>query len=66
MASQSRDLYTLRGLMEFKYDDSNSFLEEEVEDASVSVKRFKTGAMSYGSIQRSTQLAIAMNRRWKI
>ena len=49
---QSRDLYTLRGLMEFKYDDSQSIPLEEVENASENLKRFKTGAMSYGSISR--------------
>ena len=61
---QSRDLYTLRGLMEFKYDDSHSIPLEEVEGASEIVKRFKTGAMSYGSISKEAHesLAIAMNR----
>ena len=61
---QSKDLYTLRGLMEFKYDESQAIPLEEVEDASEIVKRFKTGAMSYGSISKEAHesLAIAMNR----
>ena len=48
---QSREMYTLRGLMEFKFGD-NSIPLEEVEPASEIVKRFKTGAMSYGSISK--------------
>ena len=61
---QSRDLYTLRGLMEFKVDDQTEIPLEEVEPASEIVKRFKTGAMSYGSISKEAHesLAIAMNR----
>jgi len=61
---QSRDLYTLRGLMEFVSDPSDSVPLEEVEPASEIVKRFKTGAMSYGSISKEAHesLAIAMNR----
>ena len=60
---QSREMYTLRGLMEFKFGD-NSIPLEEVEPASEIVKRFKTGAMSYGSISKEAHesLAIAMNR----
>ncbi len=61
---QSRDLYTLRGLMEFIVNDSEQIPIDEVEDASEIVKRFKTGAMSYGSISKEAHesLAIAMNR----
>jgi len=61
---QSRDLFTLRGLMEFKIEDQNSVALEEVEPASEIVKRFKTGAMSYGSISKEAHesLAVAMNR----
>ncbi len=61
---QSRDLYTLRGLMEFKFDESNAVPIEEVEPVEDIVKRFKTGAMSYGSISKEAHesLAIAMNR----
>ena len=61
---QSRDLYTLRGLMDFKFDDQNAVSIDDVEPASEIVKRFKTGAMSYGSISKEAHesLAIAMNR----
>ena len=60
---QSREMYTLRGLMEFKFGE-NPIPIEEVEPASEIVKRFKTGAMSYGSISKEAHesLAIAMNR----
>ena len=62
--NQSKELYTLRGLMEFKFDESKSIPIEEVEPAEAIVKRFKTGAMSYGSISKEAHetLAIAMNR----
>jgi len=61
---QSRDLFTLRGLMDFKADPSLAIPVDEVEPASEIVKRFKTGAMSYGSISQEAHesLAIAMNR----
>ncbi len=54
---------TLRGLMKFHWADIPIALEE-VEPASEIVKRFATGAMSFGSISREahTTLAIAMNR----
>ena len=49
--------------MEFKFDENNAIPIEEVEPAAEIVKRFKTGAMSYGSISKKpTSLAIAMNR----
>ena len=53
----------LRGLFDFKYP-SNGIHIEEVESVSSIVKRFKTGAMSYGSISREAHetLAIAMNK----
>src|SRR6202012_4500085 len=59
---QSERLLTLRGLMQFKAGDSAPL--DEVEPASDIVKRFSTGAMSFGSISREahTNLAIAMNR----
>jgi len=59
---QSQNLCTLRGLMEFK--KGNPVPLEEVEPAQEIVKRFKTGAMSYGSISQEAHetLAIAMNR----
>ncbi|HEY6394155.1 MAG TPA: glutamate synthase large subunit, partial [Candidatus Binataceae bacterium] len=59
----SRDLATLRGLMKFKFIREPIPLEK-VEPASEIVKRFKTGAMSFGSISKEAHenLAIAMNR----
>ena len=62
--NQSKELYTLRGLMEFKFDESKSIPIESVEPVESIVKRFKTGAMSYGSISKEAHesLAIAMNR----
>ncbi|WP_436795007.1 glutamate synthase large subunit [Actinospongicola halichondriae] len=64
---QSKKLATLRGLFEFR-DPANGGREpvplEEVESVASIVKRFSTGAMSYGSISEEahTTLAIAMNR----
>jgi glutamate synthase (NADPH/NADH) large chain len=60
---QSERLLTLRGLMAFKWTPDPLPLER-VEPASEIVKRFATGAMSFGSISREahTTLAIAMNR----
>ncbi len=60
---QSARLLTLRGLMEFRWADAPVPLDE-VEPAAEIVKRFATGAMSFGSISREahTNLAIAMNR----
>ncbi len=55
--------HTLRGLMEFVWDENGGIPLEEVEPASEIVKRFKTGAMSYGSISEEAHkcLAAAMN-----
>jgi glutamate synthase (ferredoxin) len=60
---QSERLATLRGLMAFKYVDKPIPIEE-VEPVDAIVRRFKTGAMSYGSISKEAHeaLAIAMNR----
>ena len=54
---------TLRGLMDFNYPKKGVPLEE-VESVDSIVQRFKTGAMSYGSISQEAHetLAIAMNR----
>lgn len=54
---------TLRGLLDFNYS-SKAVPIEEVEPVEEIVKRFKTGAMSYGSISKEAHeaLAIAMNR----
>ncbi len=60
--NRARTLAALRGLLEFK--DGNAIPLEQVEPASEIVKRFCTGAMSYGSISGESHenLAIAMNR----
>ncbi|HHJ17027.1 MAG TPA: glutamate synthase large subunit [Gammaproteobacteria bacterium] len=60
---QNGHLKTLRGLFEFKFADKPVPLDE-VEPAKEIVKRFATGAMSFGSIswEAHTTLAIAMNR----
>jgi glutamate synthase (NADPH) large chain len=61
--NQSASLCTLRGLMKFKKSDAPVPVEE-VEPAKEIVKRFTTGAMSFGSISKEAHetLAIAMNR----
>ena len=61
--NQSRQLCTLRGLLELK-SSPNPIALEDVEPASEIVKRFATGAMSFGSISQEAHetLAIAMNR----
>ena len=63
MDDQSRRLLFLRGLFEIK-TSGNGIPLDEVEPASAIVKRFATGAMSFGSIsaEAHTTLAIAMNR----
>src|SRR4051794_6409471 len=60
---QSQRLMTLRGLFSFK-SDRQPIPIEEVEPVSEIVRRFSTGAMSYGSISQEAHetLAIAMNR----
>jgi glutamate synthase (NADPH/NADH) large chain len=59
---QSTNLMTIRGLFEFNNLDPISI--DEVEPWTEIVKKFKTGAMSYGSISQEAHenLAIAMNR----
>ncbi|NNH73986.1 glutamate synthase large subunit [Nocardia uniformis] len=61
---QSERLASLRGLFKFKSKGRNPIPIEEVEPASEIVKRFSTGAMSYGSISAEAHetLAVAMNR----
>jgi glutamate synthase (NADPH/NADH) large chain len=61
--TQSERLMTLRGLLRFA-SDREPLPIEEVEPVSEIVKRFSTGAMSYGSISLEAHqtLAIAMNR----
>jgi glutamate synthase (NADPH) large chain len=60
---QNRELCTLRGLLKLKYAEEPIPIDE-VEPAKEIVKRFTTGAMSYGSISKEAHetLAIAMNR----
>ncbi|GIQ69231.1 glutamate synthase large subunit [Xylanibacillus composti] len=59
---QEQELYTLRGLLQFK--NKQPVPIEEVESVDSITRRFKTGAMSYGSISKEAHeaLAIAMNR----
>jgi len=59
---QSKNLMTLRGL--FAFAERTPISIDEVEPVSEIVKRFSTGAMSYGSVSQEVHetLAIAMNR----
>ncbi|MBE2222419.1 MAG: glutamate synthase large subunit [Anaerolineae bacterium] len=59
---QTKQLYTLRGML--KFVDLAPVPIEEVESVDSIMRRFKTGAMSYGSISKEAHesLAIAMNR----
>jgi glutamate synthase (NADPH/NADH) large chain len=61
---QSKRLMTLRGLFQFKDGVNPPISVDEVEPISEIIKRFSTGAMSYGSISAEAHetLAIAMNR----
>jgi glutamate synthase (NADPH/NADH) large chain len=61
---QSERMASLRGLLKFKDGQRTPVPLDEVEPASEIVKRFSTGAMSYGSISAEAHetLAIAMNR----
>ena len=56
--------HTLRGLLDFRFDPDGGVPIDEVESVESIVKRFKTGAMSYGSISKEAHecMAIAMNR----
>ncbi len=61
----ARESLTLRGLLDFEYGKAGPAVPlEEVEPASEIVKRFCTGAMSFGSISAESHetLAVAMNR----
>lgn len=55
---------TLRGMLDFKFDESSPVPISQVEPWTEIVRRFCTGAMSYGSIsmEAHSTLAIAMNR----
>ena len=56
--------HTLRGLLDFDTENVTPISIDEVEPVSEIVKRFKTGAMSYGSISQEAHecMAVAMNR----
>ena len=60
----NKQLCTIRGLMQFKTEGAKPIPIDEVESAKEIVKRFATGAMSYGSISKEAHetIAIAMNR----
>ncbi len=62
LINEEMDPVTLRGNMDFKFPEKGVPIEE-VESVEEIVKRFKTGAMSYGSISQEAHetLAIAMN-----
>ncbi|WP_158867969.1 glutamate synthase large subunit [Leifsonia sp. AG29] len=61
---QSSSLMTLRGMFKLKTGERPPVPLDEVESVASIVKRFSTGAMSYGSISKEAHetLAIAMNR----
>ncbi|MEE2659006.1 MAG: glutamate synthase large subunit [Candidatus Latescibacterota bacterium] len=61
---QTAKMATLRGLLELDYPEGGQIPIEEVEPVEAITKRFKSGAMSYGSISKEAHetLAIAMNR----
>lgn len=64
MVDNERRPHTLRGLLDFNTENITPVPIDEVEPVSKIVKRFKTGAMSYGSISEEAHecMAIAMNR----
>lgn len=62
--TQEEEGINLRGLLDFDFSKRKPIPLEEVEPVENIVKRFKTGAMSYGSISKEAHetMAIAMNR----
>lgn len=60
----NEEVSTLRNLLAFKIHAGDTIPIEEVETVASIVRKFKTGAMSYGSISKEAHecLAIAMNR----
>ncbi|MEM1069230.1 MAG: glutamate synthase large subunit, partial [Planctomycetota bacterium] len=62
--ADNRSRCTLRGLLDFQFDQSSQIPLDAVQSASEIVKRFCTGAMSFGSISAESHetLAVAMNR----
>ena len=63
LVNNETDIMNIRGTLDFKYPKSGIPIDE-VESVDSIVTRFKTGAMSYGSISQEAHetLAIAMNR----
>ena len=63
LVDDERRPHTLRGLLEFRFPENGGIPLEEVEPEEEIVKRFKTGAMSYGSISMEAHccMAQAMN-----
>lgn len=63
LITEQDDAMNLRGLLDLKYAEDGGIPVEEVESVDSIVKRFKTGAMSYGSISQEAHetMAIAMN-----
>ena len=63
MIDEEMSPFHLRGLMDFDYPENGGISIDEVESAESIMKRFKTGAMSYGSISQEAHetMAIAMN-----
>ncbi len=61
---QSKKLATLRGLIDLEFSEDGGIPIEEVQSVESIMQRFKTGAMSYGSISLEAHetLAVAMNR----
>ncbi len=62
--NEEEQTINLRSLIDFNFDKNGGIPIDEVESVDSIVKRFKTGAMSYGSISQEAHetLAIAMNR----
>jgi glutamate synthase domain-containing protein 2/glutamate synthase domain-containing protein 1/glutamate synthase domain-containing protein 3 len=60
----NREIGTIRGLLDFDFEQRDSIPLDEVEDWTSIVHRFKTGAMSFGSISQEAHetLALAMNQ----
>jgi glutamate synthase (NADPH/NADH) len=63
-ANEQTKSVQLRGLLEFRYENAIAIPIEQVEPWNEIVRRFVTGAMSYGfiSMEAHSTLAIAMNR----
>ncbi len=57
---QNERLCTLRGLLSFRFDAADPVPIEEVEDVKSIVRRFATGAMSYGSISAEAHQTLAI------